>query len=285
MKKIKEYLYVLPVSLYIIFILAEGFLVGLLGSFGYFKSLGQEEFTLRYYYEVLTSKDFMNSWLFTLSYTLISTILAIIFGFIIALALRRVKGNAFIENLLKIPIIIPYITVSLYVILIFSDQGGLAKVINFFSPSLYNSYKALMLNHGGIKIILAFIWKSTPYVAVSAYGILRRLSGRYESCARNLGANGFKAFFTITLPLMKETLFTLFAILFSFIISTYEIPKILGATYPKSLSTMSMEEFLNPLMEGRSTSMVYSMVQIISSILLVLLVQLIIYGGDKKDGK
>lgn len=121
--KLKPYILLLPVTVYILFIIIAGVVSGFFGSLGYIPGLSKTEITLKYYREVFESPGFINSLIFTLKYTLLSTFLSVTSGVLTAVLLNSLKHKRFISWLLKIPVVIPHLTAALYIILIFSDYG------------------------------------------------------------------------------------------------------------------------------------------------------------------
>lgn len=270
-----KYVMLSPLVIYLGFIIYGGVIQGVLGSLGFIPSLGLSDFKIDYYLEVLNSKAFIDSFLFTLKFSLLSSLISVSLGILIAVKLKSInlkkknsdknKSKDYIEFILKIPVIIPHVITAFYTVLMFSDSGIIGRLFNYFS---LGKFQGITGNREGIGIIIAYIWKSTPYVILTTYSFLKGISGDLERVSENLGASKIRTFFTITIPSLKNEIISSFIILFSFAFGSYEIPAILGPTYPKAMSLIAHEKYMEPLLNSRPISMVYNMIQIVSLILI-----------------
>lgn len=257
-----------------VFVIYYGLAGGLKQSLGYIPGLGKYEITLRYYKELLRDPEFSRSLLFTLRYTVIATALSVALGVLGAQWLRSFKKTEPAELIIRIPVVIPFLAASLYTILVFSSTGFIARILNPFGLT----FQGFTGEENGIGIILTFIWKSTPYVMLTVFALLRKMSGTFEEVSENLGAGKIRTFFTITLPLIKEEVLTVTIILFSFIFGSYEVPMLLGPTSPKAISVFAHHEYLDPLMESRARAMAASLLQTVCGIFIALLLLFLFKG-------
>ena len=140
-------------------------------------------FTTKWYKILFQNKDLIEAFLNTILIAITSTIVSTILGTISAVGLHKYDFplKSFINKLIYIPIVIPEIVLGI---------------------SLLSMYTLMKMELGIITIIIAHIAFSLPYVIVSVRSSLSPLTLKYEEAAQDLGANSFKTFFHITLPLI-----------------------------------------------------------------------------------
>lgn len=273
--KYKPYLEVMPIVVLLLFVLVFGIFGALMQSLGYFPFIGMKEITLEYYSRIFTNSGFLKSLSFTLYISAISSIIAVILGIVIASLI--VSLNSKKEYIYKIPMVVPHITVALFAITFLSDTGFFARML--YSMGIKNAqeiFSSILFSSNGLGIILAYIWKETPYVMLTCLAVLKRLSSKHEMAAINLGASKWYAFRRVTLPMLLPTILSVFTIIFSFSFGAYEIPMLLGATVPKAIAVQAFIEYQNPMMSNRPYAMAMNMVIIGFCVIFVLLFNAII---------
>lgn len=273
--KYKPYLEVMPIVVLLLFVLVFGIFGALMQSLGYFPFIGMKEITLEYYSRIFTNSGFLKSLSFTLYISAISSIIAVILGIVIASLI--VSLNSKKEYIYKIPMVVPHITVALFAITFLSDTGFFTRML--YSMGIKNAqeiFSSILFSSNGLGIILAYIWKETPYVMLTCLAVLKRLSSKHEMAAINLGASKWYAFRRVTLPMLLPTILSVFTIIFSFSFGAYEIPMLLGATVPKAIAVQAFIEYQNPMMSNRPYAMAMNMVIIGFCVIFVLLFNAII---------
>jgi len=81
-------------------------------------------------------------------------------------------------------------------------------------------------------------------------------------------------FFQIILPLSMPSIISASTIVFAFAFGAFEIPYLLGATYPKTLSVWAYYNYISPDLINRPVAMVISIVLTLICIVLVVIYQL-----------
>jgi multiple sugar transport system permease protein len=150
----------------------------------------------------------------TLVFTLISVFCELILGLALALIMNKaMKGRGLIRTVSLIPWAIPTSVAALMWSYLYNGSSGIiANLIS--SIGLINAPTELLLTAKGAlgAIIAADIWKTTPYMALLLLAGLQVIPNTlYESSSLD-GANKFKQFRHITLPLLKPSI--LVALLF-----------------------------------------------------------------------
>ena len=165
---------------------------------------GEDNFT-----KVLKDERVHSTLTFTLSFTVISVFAELIFGLALALIMNKpFKGRSIVRTFSLIPWAIPTSVAALIWSYLYNGSSGIVSHI-FTTIDLINS-PASMLNSarnalGGI--IIADVWKTTPYMALLLLGGLQVIpDSLYESSALD-GATKWQQFRYITLPLLKPSIF------------------------------------------------------------------------------
>lgn len=267
----KPYLMLVPVMIPILGIFVSGLIMGLMQSFGHFSAIGLTEFTLKYYKDVLTDKDFLLSLRFSLYISLLSSMIAVIVGVLLAYSILRSKYKKGIEDVIyKLPIIVPHSVAALLVYNVLAQSGILPRLLyNLGIISNQTSFPSLIFDRKGIGIITAYLWKEIPFIAMLVYTVLSNINDKLSEAALNLGANRRQVFWHILLPLIMPTILSSFIIIFAFSFGAFEVPYLLGPTSPKTLPVKAYIEYTNPDLTHRPYTMAINMILTLCSLVLV----------------
>lgn len=263
--KFKPYLLVIPCLAYLAFIIITGLGVGLLQSFGVFQVMGMTEVTLDYYKTILRSSVFWESVKFSLGTSFWSSVIAVFFGVLISLILLDLKdkGRKFIR-IFRIPLSVPHIVVVLIMINLLGKTGFFSRLVYFFFSNINTDFfSKLIFDKFGIGVILVYVWKEIPFIALTSHSVLVNVDEELGVTAQNLGANYLQTVFYILLPLATPTIFSSFVIIFAFSFGAYEVPMLIGPTLPKALPVQTFIEYTSPLLENRPYALVYSILNLV----------------------
>lgn len=262
-KRMTAYLYVLPLTLFVIAIVALSIQESIKQSFGIFEAIGMTEFTFKYYSEVLCSNEFKTSFLFCLKYAFISSLVSIIIGTCLAFYIKKYKDN-FVMKTMKLSIILPHMVVGILIFQIFASSGFLSRLLYFFNITEgMDSFPILLYDKNGIGIMLSYIYKEFCFIAFSFVAVLYRISDEYKNQAYLLGASKISTFFYVTLPMILPNVIYSFIVIFSYSFSSYELPVLLGPSSPKSLATIAYNYYTSPVLQDRPYAMVYNTILIL----------------------
>ncbi|MEG4073958.1 ABC transporter permease [Microcoleus sp. Pol14C2] len=129
----------------------------------------------------------------------ISTVLATIFGTMIALALERFyfPGRKAVEALLFLPIIMPEITIGISLLVFFTLVFRILENLT-----------GIRLNLGLPTVIIGHVVFNISFVTITIRARLAELDPILEQAAFDLGANEWRTFWRITLPLIWPAIFS-----------------------------------------------------------------------------
>jgi putative spermidine/putrescine transport system permease protein len=272
MSKIKPYLLIAPAALLLLFIMGVGICTCILQSLGYFPLIGLDSITFDYYKEILSNQQFINSLILSLKTSIISSIIATVIGVLLAYLMTKNRVSKLRYFLLNLPIIVPHIIVVMLAFAVFSKTGIIARILynlNIISDS--SEFVSLVNDKAGIGIIIVYIYKGMPFIAITVYNILKSLDVKLEDVALNLGANKFQVLKLVIMPQIMPTILSSFIVIFAFSFGSFEVPYLIGATNPKALPVNAYINYINTDLAQRPLSMAMnSILTGISFILLIL---------------
>ncbi|WP_341738510.1 ABC transporter permease [Microcoleus sp. CAWBG640] len=129
----------------------------------------------------------------------ISTLLATVLGTAIALALERFHfpGRKAVETLLFLPIIMPEITIGISLLVFFTLVFRILENLT-----------GIRLNLGLPTVIIGHVTFNISFVTITVRARLAELDPILEQAAFDLGANEWRTFWRITLPLIWPSVFS-----------------------------------------------------------------------------
>jgi multiple sugar transport system permease protein len=169
---------------------------------------------------------------FTIIYTLVTVIVELVFGTLIALVLERLAaGRGLMMALLLIPwSMITVINAELWGY-IYQGTYGVATTLFGVHNILGTSTPAV------VGLMVADIWKTTPFVAILVLAGLVLLPGDIYEAAEVDGSSGWSTFWRITVPLLRPTLAlaVMFRVLQAF--GLFDLPYVLTNGGPGTATT------------------------------------------------
>lgn len=236
----------MPVLVVLSVLFGGALVLGVMQSLGFAPWFGVNTFPDFQYFGALWGDWFFwQSLGLTLYYALVSTFISLVMGVLLALALVRFfPGKTFYKYLYKLPLMIPY-TVGIALAVIMLGNGGMISRLMAFvglidDPS---QFPQILKTHYGWGIIAVYVWKQTPFVALTVYAVLLGVGRETEEAAAILGANKWQIFFQVTLPQILPGIVSSTLIIFAFNIGAFEAPFILGGGFPDTLPVVAWRYF------------------------------------------
>jgi len=199
------------------------------------------------YGAVLSSPYWWHALYVTVIITVFSVAITLVLGFLLAFVLHR---TIFGRGLVRTTSLIPYGIVTVAAAYSWQyawtpGQGYLSSIFNNSAP-LTNQFQAIVV------IIIAEIWKTTPFMALLLLAGLSLVPEDLQKAAQVDGATGWQRFTKITLPLMKPAILValLFRTLDSFRIFDNIYILTLGANGTGSVSILGYDNLFNALNLG-----------------------------------
>jgi len=182
----------------------------------------------------LYSTDFV----FTVGIVLLSS--ALIAAFAIAIAGYLTHGDsprlvAALRWLYRWPLFIPFIVTAQLMRGFLAKNGTLNHVLigsGLLEPLAAQS----LLDWRGI--VIAFVWKQTPFVTLLLAGAMASLDRQHVEAARNLGASRLRALFEIVLPQVRGTLLVGVVLSFVTMLSVLSVPLMINPNSPTMITVV-----------------------------------------------
>ncbi|MGB3682599.1 MAG: ABC transporter permease subunit [Rubrobacteraceae bacterium] len=253
--RLKIALLLAPALLVIGVLFSGGLVAALIQSLGYLPATGQTEVGFDAYREVLGDKDFLDSLALTLYVAGASTGISTVLAVLAALALRRSSGRIS-AVVFQLPITIPHLVAAVGIALVVSQTGmgaRLAAALGLIGEP--REFPALLYDPYSVGIILTYVWKEVPFVALVVLAALRGVAGELEEVARTLGANAWQRFWYVVLPVISPGIIAASLIVFAFTFGAFEVPYLLGKSYPTILPVMAYNEYRDLDLAARPAAM------------------------------
>lgn len=180
-----------------------------------------------------------------------------------SLILLKKKGGA-LEQILKIPILVPHTVVAILAINLLSSTGLLSRI--FMTMGMTEAAEwisCILYTPESWGVIMAYLWKEIPFVCYFIAAVMGSIDGSYGDAARNLGAGKWRAFWNVTLPLCKPAILNSGLIIFCYSFGAYELPLLLGSTLPKALPVQTYIEYTHPDLTHRPYAMALNMIMLL----------------------
>jgi spermidine/putrescine transport system permease protein len=142
-----------------------------------------EGFTTDWYIKMFSNTQLMDAFKNTVIVAGVSTLISVVIGTLCAVALFKFefKLKSLITNSLYIPIAIPEIVFGIALLVFFSS---------------------INMRTGMLTLILSHVTFSMPFVAITVRARIAGFDRSIEEAARDLGANEFRTFLRVTLPII-----------------------------------------------------------------------------------
>jgi multiple sugar transport system permease protein len=200
------------------------------------------------YGHVLSSSLWWSDVFHTLIITVFSVSLELVFGMLLALVMHRA---IFVRGLIRAVGLVPYGIVT--VVAAFAWRYAFELDSGWIPGLIHTSSDPLAATFGSyVAVIIAEVWKTTPFMALLLLGGLALVPDELHEAARVDGATTWQRFWRITIPLMKP------AILVALLFRTLDALRIFDTVYifnagahgTETISILGYNQLLNRLNLG-----------------------------------
>lgn len=160
------------------------------------------------YLEAFADDRFWTALLHTAVFTAGSVTLELALGLVLALALNRAyRGRGLVRLAVLIPWAIPTVVSGLLWRFMFDGRAGIANAI-LVNVGLIDRPLIWFIHSlaAWVPIILADVWKMTPFVALLLLAGLQNIDDGLYEAARIDGASDWQQFLHVTLPLLRPAI-------------------------------------------------------------------------------
>ncbi len=160
------------------------------------------------YVEVLVDPRFWGAMWHTAIFTVGSVALELVLGLILALALNRAyRGRGLVRAAVLVPWAIPTVVAALLWRFMFEGQAGIVNAVLSDVGLVDRSFVWFIHSTAAwVPVILADVWKMTPFVALLLLAGLQNIDDSLYEAARIDGAGPWQEFWHVTLPMLKPAI-------------------------------------------------------------------------------
>lgn len=234
-----------PALAVILLLFGGGLILGGLQAMGHLPAAGMDRLTLSHFGNVITDPDFFRSLRITFYIAATSTLIAGVVSVGIALALTRLSLRSRTVNfILQIPLTVPHLVVAVSMVFLLSPAGLFSRLAAAAglvdAPS---AFPLLVNDRWSVGILLAYIWKEIPFITLMILAVLKNAGSDLLDVGRTLKAGTWQRFRYITLPMIFPSLGAACLIVFAFTFGAFEVPFLLGQTFPMSLPVWAYKNY------------------------------------------
>jgi len=187
-----------------------------------------------------TDPWFMQSLTTTILFTILTVVAEIVLGIGMALVLHKhFIGRGFVRGLMILPWAMPTVVNAVMWKWILNADYGAMNGLLLNLGIISNDVSWLATPQGAfLSILLANIWKETPYVTLLALAALSTIPNDIYEAAGIDGAGGWKSFWQITLPLIKPVVLILIITKTIWAFQTFDLVAIMTAGGPENATNL-----------------------------------------------
>jgi multiple sugar transport system permease protein len=182
-----------------------------------------------------TGDRFWNAFYNTTFFTVVCVVLETVLGVAMALIMAKAfKGRGIVRASILVPWAIPTVISALLWKWVFQADGIANTLIG--SQILWSTEGW----QSKLSVVVADTWKTAPFIGLLVLAGLQTIPAEVYEAAKVDGANAWKTFTRITLPLVKPAL--LVAVLFRILdtLRIFDLPFVLVGQHKNSVETLSM---------------------------------------------
>jgi putative spermidine/putrescine transport system permease protein len=234
-----------PALAVVVLLFGGGLALGLVQGLGYLPAAGMSVLTLDHFAHVLGDPDFFKSLAFTFYLALASTLIALAISVVAALMLNRLAGRSrAIQFLFQIPLTVPHLVIAVAVVFMLAPSGFLARGLQSLGLLPSGAAFPLLVNDPwGVGIMAAYVWKEVPFITLMVLAALQACGAELLDVGRTLKAGRWQRFRYITLPIIFPSLGAAALIVFAYSFGAFEVPYLLGQTYPMMLPVWAYKAY------------------------------------------
>jgi putative spermidine/putrescine transport system permease protein len=232
-----------PALAVVLLLFGGGLALGVVQAMGYLPGAGLGRLGFQHFAQVLTDPDFATSFALTFYVAGVSTVLAAGISMIAALALASLRSR-WIHFIFQIPLTVPHLVVAVATLFLLAPAGLLSRAAVALGLIAGPADFPLLINDNwGIGIILVYVWKEIPFITLMILAVLRNSGRDLLDVGRTLKAGPWQCFRHITLPIIFPALAAASLIVFAFTFGAFEVPYLLGRTYPMTLPVWAYKHY------------------------------------------
>ena len=193
------------------------------------------------YVDIVTNDPwFKESVMTTILFTFLTVAAEIVIGVAVALVLNKeFFGRGFVRGLMILPWAMPTVVNAVMWKWILNSEFGVANALLMKLGLISSNIYWLATPKGAFfSILIANIWKETPYVVLLTIAALSTISNDIYEAGRIDGAGGWTSFWRITLPLIKQVILILTITKTIWAFQTFDLIAIMTSGGPQNATNL-----------------------------------------------
>lgn len=220
------------------------------------------------YQEIATNPLIARIWMTTLRVCLITTVISVVFGYVVAYAMTVVGPRQRMGMILCILATFSFsVLVRAFAFVVLLRTEGLLNEA-LLAVGLIDQPLRLLRNEVGVVIGMAHY--GLPVAILALYSNLRGINAKLMDAARGLGASGFQAFRLVYLPLSVPGILAASVLVFVYSLGFFIIPALLGGGRVVMIAEYIRVGFEETLRWGYATMLATTLVAVVLILLAVM---------------
>jgi len=253
--KLQGFLLVLPALLWMIFLLIIPLALTIITSFGQRDADGNViyTFTLENYirllgfggesWDPLYARILWRSLVLAFQTTIIVVLLAYPLAYFIARA--PAKRRSIFLFLVLVPLWTNFVIRIYAWVMILRNQGVLNSTLGWLAGVLGFNFTPLDIYPSQTAVLIGMVYEFLPFMILPIYTSLEKIAPVLYEAANDLGANGWRTFLRVTLPLSLPGMTAGVILVFIPVIGTFVVSDILGGRQVILVGNLIQRQFLD----------------------------------------
>jgi putrescine transport system permease protein len=195
------------------------------------------------YFFIAQDNLYVLTYLNSIKFALITTVLCLIIGYPFAYFMARAKPSR--RSTLMMLVMLPFWTS--FLLRIYAWKGILANngLLNHWLISIGLIDSPLHMMNTSFSLALGMVYGYLPFMILPLYATLVKLDIRYLEAAADLGATPWQAFWRVTVPLSKSGIIAGSMLVMIPCIGEFTIPELLGGPETLMIGRVLWDEFFS----------------------------------------
>ncbi len=192
------------------------------------------------YFKFFTDSFYLDILITTISISLKTTLIVLLFGYPVAYFLARTTSR--LKNTMMIMLLFPFLVsavVRSYGWMVILGTKGL---LNQFLLAIGIIETPLKILYTSNAVIIGLVHLLLPYMILSITGVIQGIDRNLEYAAASLGCHPLKTFYKVLLPLSLPGIISGCTLVFTLSMIAYVTPRLLGGARFRMMSTMVFQE-------------------------------------------
>lgn len=262
-----------------------GLVLGLFQAMGYGGGSSDMQHGMHHFFNVLRDPGFLHALGLTSYIAGVSTIIAALASVLLALALMGLSSTSRLINfLLQVPLTVPHLVIAISALLLLAPSGMISRLLLWLGLIESTSSFPLLVNDPWcIGIITVYVWKEIPFITLMLLAVLKNSGPELLEAGATLNAGRYQRFRYITLPIIGPNLGGASLIVFAFTFGAFEVPYLLGQTYPMVLPVWAYRNYSDVDLLARPEGIAIGVLIALIVIVIVGISQLVAAGSRWRE--